>query len=96
MFNRQCFKAHAYNVLLCLRISAVSHECKLPAELTFDMNVSRECSWSWSRGGHSTAHGLEVESMLCFVSKCFILLLVLPLCSLLQLRHILHLTPSVA
>ncbi len=35
MFNRQCFKAHANNLILWLRISAVSHE------LTFDVNVYR-------------------------------------------------------
>lgn len=39
MFKCQGFKAHANNVCLWLRISAVSSECNSAAELTFDVNL---------------------------------------------------------
>ncbi len=45
MFNRQGFKAHANNVLLWLRINAVSRECNSTAELIFDVNICRIVQW---------------------------------------------------
>ncbi len=57
------------------------------AESKFDVNVPRELQLQLKPGEMvNTAH-----RMLCFVSKCFIILLVLPPLFTITLLHILHL-----
>ncbi len=69
----------------------MSRECNSTAESTFDVNVSRELQLELEPGDIvNTAHCLR--SMLCFISKCFIILLVLPPLFTITLLHILHLT----